>query len=470
MESWGGGRAPVWVAARRHIVGGAILCGLLLAEAGEATLSENSGKLPWDDGSDEPPASGEQCEGDAVLGEEAAVRDLLDHSVRWDNDTVVRQPASPACCVPGPETIDVCGRQETIVHTCKFPVVTPAMAEEAKKHPELREEYERVNACVSTEASCKAYAPKTGGSELEAELLRLAQAKNQMPQKIRFHFTVTNNPVDRIRDDMAVVSRKGFVRDLTANFLLYRLNEHEKFHEDAEGVALVAKKITDHEREELLRLSNVLTEMETLFNGRKDEASAENSRGFAAIARQRALEMEAVSCELDRMAKIDRERQERMRSMGELVATNFAQGSGSSKPGEPSDVSGTGNEEPGLADPGDTSKIGAPAGEGEEGRRAPASVGSSPAEDAEGSWGASKGADESGTSRMPGSGNNGEEEEVLAAFGPDPGLIAHRLQEALGTGRGAGGIGPEDESLFSRVHRQHRARERQGHFYRTILD
>ena len=72
---------------------------------------------------------------------------------------------------------------------------------------------------------------------------------------------------------MALVSHKGFVREFTAQHLLYRYHEHEKFHEDAGGVAEVSRKALDSERAALLKQAIALEALQAKFAQRKDLTS-----------------------------------------------------------------------------------------------------------------------------------------------------------------------------------------------------
>lgn len=372
-------------------------------------------------------------------------------------------------CKNEEEEIPVCGRKETVTRLCAFPYVTAAMAEEAKKHEELTEEYQRTNGCVSTDPACTAHDDKVGGAELAEEVMR--DSGEDMPTKIRFHLSLTNSDIVKARDDMALVSRKGFTRDIITHHLLYRVHSDQKFNEDAEGVNLAAKKVTDHEREELLKLADVLKEMKDLFHQRGDKESEKNTEGFETIARTRALELEGASCELGRLAAKNRRIENRMKQITlDAAKETYGQG-GPDSPAQAmavNDITGI-KDQPGLPDPGVPEiKIGPPKTDDKKGLSAVESGGTASGA-ATNTTGSSapppnmSGSSSPGPTRAPAS----DPDSLQSIFGPDPDAVRREFQENLAA---PADVTEENNALFDRVRRQYRARYLQGEFRPSLVD
>lgn len=369
-------------------------------------------------------------------------------------------PLTPDNCVDGDEKeVLVCGRAEKLHRVCSFPYVTGAMATEALKHEELREEYHRVNACVSTDPVCAANPDKFGGQEVPEEVER--DMGHDMPTKIRFHLSVTDVDIKKARDDMALVSRKGFQRDMVVHYLLFRTLDDRKFNEDAEGINLVAKGVLDREREELLKLADVLKDMKEIFALRRDVESETNTATYEAIARNRALEVEGASCELARLAYKNRRIENRHKQIT-LDAAKETYGQGSPNSPAPdngtSDISGV-KPDPGLPDPGVPDiKIGPPKNDGNKGNvSAVASGGPTDPAPVPNNTGSSA------PLRAPAS----DPDSLLSSFGPDPDAIRRDFNDGL---LAPDGIKEEDELLFDRVRRQYRVRYRHGDFRPSLVD
>ena len=375
-------------------------------------------------------------------------------------------PLTPANCVDGDEKeIPVCGRVEKLRRICSFPYVTAAMAAEASNHEELREEYHRVNACVSTDPVCAANPDKFGGQEVAEEVER--DMGNDMPTKIRFHMSVTDVAIKKARDDMALVSHKGFQRDMVVHYLLFRVVGDSKFNEDAEGINLVAKGVLDREREELLKLAEVLKEMKEMFAQRRDTESEKNTAIYEDIARNRALEVEGASCELGRLAYKNRRIENRHKQIT-LDAAKETYGQGSPNSPAPdngsSDITGV-KPDPGLPDPGVPDiKIGPPKNDDKNGNVSAVASGGPIAPDNTGSSAPPPSATgASSPLRAP----DNDADSLLASFGPDPDSIRRDFNDGL---LAPEGIKEEDDKLFDRVKRQYRVRYQHGDFRPSLVD
>lgn len=381
------------------------------------------------------------------------------------------EPLTPENCKNAEETLHVCGRHETFTRLCAFPVVTPAMREEALKHDELRDEYHRINSCVSTDPVCEANADKFGGSELVDEVQ--SSMGNDTPSKIRFHISVTDVDLKKARDDMALVSHKGFTRDMAVNYLLYRTHDDRKFNEDAEGIDLVAKGVVDREREELLKLAAVLADMKELFAQRKDKESEKNTEGFELIARNRALELEAASCEFKRLAYKNRRIENRhLQITLDAAKETYGQGSpGSPAPSTQSDITGVAPD-PSLPNPGTTVTVGTPSG-AETPRTSLSAVESggapiaAPAPAERNNSGSSVPPPSATGASSPGRAPASEQEALLESFGPDPDALRREFQEVIAA---PAGIKEEEYALFDRVRRHLRGRYQHGEFRPSVVD
>lgn len=384
----------------------------------------------------------------------------------------VLDPATAICGVPDPvvpacenttEEIDVCGKKETLTRLCVYPFVTAAMAAEAGKYPVLKEEYERHNTCVSTDADCKALASEKGDEELQRKLED--DAATDIPGMIRFHLSVTGRSTDKeftgIRDDAAIVAKKGFDRSIVAHQHLYRHLNDQKFHEDAEGVALANKGVVDREKEEVEKQAAALAEMKAKFLRDKDKLSELNTEGYETIARNRGLELSAVSCELKRMADRDRRIENRIAKVvvdgEELSKGKYGQGSPDApSPNHHSDITGV-SPDPVLQSGDPVLKVVAPP-------KTPVHlmpVENGPSElpirpDMTG-----------GSSPFPSSSEMVPSDDPLASFGPNPDQVGRTFRE---TASAPQGISEENDPLFERVHRQYRAREQSGSFRQSLVD
>jgi hypothetical protein len=370
-----------------------------------------------------------------------------------DDETI--DPVKPVLCTPEVEEVDVCGRTETITEGCENPAVTPAMHEEAAKHDELKDEFVRENTCVGFGPDCTARDTQTGDATLDTDLAKF-QTLPDMPTKIRFHMTVTDQNILQTRDDMGLVVHKGFRRDPLTQVMLFRIRDDKLFNENAEGVALVQKAMADKERAELIKQAAVLEEMRAKFEAAKDQESADNTNQFKNVAVTRALALEAISCELDRMAQINRRTENNMKQIaGDRITAGIGQGSpGAPSQNTPSDVTGTGAPQPAAAPTTKSHEILPPTlNMGKD------SIPLGPSlQHGEGRTNAT------GASRPPGFVDN---ESELKRFGPDPAKIA---EAARASAEAVGGPASADDNLFVRVRRQYRVREATGVFHQSLLD
>jgi len=370
-------------------------------------------------------------------------------------------------CENTTEEIDVCGKKETITLLCSYPFVTDAMSAEASKYPVLKEEYERHNSCVSTDPACQAKDSEQGDEELQRKLE--ADAARDIPSMIRFHLSVTGRSTDEefkgVRDDAALIAKKGFERSIVAHEHLYRNLSDQKFHEDAEGVALASREIVEREREEVEKQAAALAELKAKFQRDKDKLSELNTEGYETIARNRGLELKAVSCELKRMADRDRRIENRIAKVAvdgiELSKDKYGQGSPDApSPNHRSDITGV-DPDPVVQSGGPVLNVVAPprgpvhltpgeTGSGELPMRQNTTGGSMPFPLGSGAT--------SGTAPS---------DDPTAPFGPNPENVGRVFRE---TASAPQGLKEEDDQLFDRVHRQYRAREQQGTFRQSLVD
>jgi hypothetical protein len=294
---------------------------------------------------------------------------------------------------------------------------------------------------------------------------------NDTPSKIRFHISVTDVDLKKARDDMALVSHKGFTRDMAVNYLLYRSHDDRKFNEDAEGIDLVAKGVVDREREELLKLAGVLAEMKELFARRNDKASERSTEAFEIIARNRALELEAASCEFKRLAYKNRRIENRhLQITLDAAKETYGQGSpGSPAPDTQSDITGV-SPDPSLPNPGVTVSVGTPLHTeiAKTSLSAVESGGTPAASPAPGNISGSSVPPPSATgASSPGRAPASEQDALLASFGPDPDAVRREFQEVIAA---PAGIKEEEYALFDRVRRHLRGRYQHGDFRPSVVD
>ena len=231
-------------------------------------------------------------------------------------------------CIPHEEKVQVCGREESISHLCDAPVITTAMQEAAQAYPELQDQYQRKNSCIDTSGSCTPLADKMGDSSLRTELDAInAQSNISLADKTKFHFSVTNNSMETQRDDLAAVTKNGFIRNIVSQHLLFRSQKDRKFHEHAEGIALVNAEEASKERAETSRVIEILEVMKSKFQAKKDTDSLRNVDLFLALNRNQELGLENMACDFKKMADFDRETENKMPAINkgaQVAALNYS--------------------------------------------------------------------------------------------------------------------------------------------------
>lgn len=210
------------------------------------------------------------------------------------------------------ETLELCGEKHELKRfdpEAPLPSVTQAMSDEARNHPELSNEYVRNNACLKGGQLCAVNRERRGGEELNDELKDVDLA--QKSQQAAFYGSVTQ--VMGARDTAAKVSQSvTFARFVVDYHLLYRVADHSKFHENAEGVNLVSKELVDEEAEEQEKLADILAAMKEKFERLRDRESALITAAYEEVAGSQAKTLKLVSCELQRMADFNREVENRL--------------------------------------------------------------------------------------------------------------------------------------------------------------
>lgn len=226
-----------------------------------------------------------------------------------------RPVRAPAVTRTLSRSLELCGSTHEMKYfdpEMPLPSITQAMQQEASAYPELREEYIRDNACVNAGPLCLANGRRTGGKEIDDEVKSIDLSKKEDQQ--RYYPSVTNDP--NARDLAAKVSVKAmyarFVVDYT---VLYSLADHEKFHANAEGLNLVSKALVDDEAAEQEKLAEAIAKIRDKFRRLKDTESERLSGEYEEVARSQAETLRLISCELDKMAKFNREVENRLVGM-----------------------------------------------------------------------------------------------------------------------------------------------------------
>lgn len=309
-----------------------------------------------------------------------------------------------------PAERQVCGETIAPEEDSPLPLITPAMNNLAQKYPELEPAFTRDNYCVSGKEECKAKESQTGGVEIHQALSTGSLATYE--QKVAFHNTVTDSPIETIRDDMSTATQKGFIRQITATKMLYRIHDHEKFHENAEGLDIIGAAVAQKEQKEQERLAEILKEMEVeLAKNPKDEESLASIAYYRERAEKNAHKMALISCEYSKMAATNRKIED---SLTSLTGESNPRGS-----------TVTGEVKVGEVGEGSISE-----GSQQESVRAPASP---------------------------------EQDELLSSF-------EMRSMPVLHDPPAANWEGSEEDDLFGRVHRKYRQKDELGFFQKGLLD
>lgn len=355
-------------------------------------------------------------------------------------------------CAEEYRSIQACGREVQIRMFCTnqpLPAITPAMRQEALAYPELQDDYERENACLKDSGDCAARPEKNGGEELSEELQRYKDMDD--PEQVEaLRRTITDEPVKGFRDAAAIVAKRGFARTTADYHMIYRVFHDKQFHESAEGVYLVSKKIVDEELAEQRKLAGILREMRIKFEGTEDRRSLRSTSTYEGIAMGQADMLAAVSCELGRLAAVSGYRQRMMASAedgiipsGPVFEQTLHLGNGAH--GRESEITGV-VQAPLLLEkkPDDEAKI---EGEAEKQKGELLSLELTPQ-----GWNA----------------------ETYPEPEKDPQLRALQALSGVGLARAVASIprpryvGPEEESLFTRVRRKHRHKYEAGVFVRKV--
>jgi len=219
--------------------------------------------------------------------------------------------------------IRACGKVVEVRTFCTnsdLPSITAAMKKEARDIPELQDDSERLNACVAYEEGCEALPDGPGGGQgADPEPIQ-ANAAEEDGASEAFIATVTRESPETVKDAAALVMRRGWARSTLDYHMLYKVFHNKEFHGSAEGVALVSKEIVDKERAEQDGLAGLLEGLRRKFETAGDTRSMQATAIYENIAKSQSEMLAAVSCELGRMARINRERQEKLKSLVPMMA------------------------------------------------------------------------------------------------------------------------------------------------------
>jgi hypothetical protein len=143
------------------------------------------------------------------------------------------------------------------------------------------------------------------------------------------------------RDRVALAVQKGFLRRVRAFRLLYRVHDHEKFHESAEGVDLGAHMAAESEAKEHARLAEILKEMEEeLAQNPEDHASQTSIRFYRQRAETNARNLRLISCEYKKLADQNREIENRMGALMDPAVAQTSDVTGEIREEKPTGSSG----------------------------------------------------------------------------------------------------------------------------------
>ncbi|HEY8279593.1 MAG TPA: hypothetical protein VIH99_08220 [Bdellovibrionota bacterium] len=259
-------------------------------------------------------------------------------------------------CAAEFRTVRACGRDVKVRTFCSnrpLPPLTKAMREEAKNYSELSDDYQRDNECLSTKGGCATRQDKIGGAELPEELAKFKDMQDA-DEVEELRQNITPEQLDDTRDAATLIMKRGYARLNVDYHMVYSMFNDKEFNASAEGVDLVAKQIVDDELREQKRLLDILRTVRTKFTSRGDKDSRIATVTYEGIAQGQIAFLEAVSCELGRMAKINRVRQENLKSLSLSDITGTRPGSRDPIPkakekDRVSQLTGTGGRQPALA-------------------------------------------------------------------------------------------------------------------------
>jgi hypothetical protein len=313
------------------------------------------------------------------------------------------------------------------------------LTQAAAKEPALKPGYERANFCLLDGQTCRARDPILGGYELVSEALPIYKpidfSLQQEPEKLAaaekvFYEFATEEKFEQEanRGAFSGIAKTGLSRALLFHAQFYRLYDHKKFHDSAEGLDLLNAMATDYEKskqEEIAAALERIKKQAQLENWSQPEKDAVDS--FLALAQARSHNLGVVSCQLHGMAGVNRDIENRQSSLADN----------------------------GLGGP--------PAGSG-------VTAGS-----ADRSLSSMTGDPENATnlqSRKTGSNLLKGFSEILQPF---ENYLGNRPVQGNGSGKNTNtvygdGIGGPEDDLFKRVHRKYRQKDAEGVFLKSILD